>query len=1027
MKKVLSLVLVLAMVLGSFSFVSAATPNGDVVGTVYEPAVARLALLGILEGYPDGSFKPENQITRAEFAAVAIRAKGLNATAQAAKGLATGFSDVPAGHWASGYVGTAAKLGIVNGVGNGQFAPEAPVKYEEAITMLVRALGYEAAAQARGGYPYGYLIVANENGLLDEVKGTQGAPATRGIVAQLTDNALEIPMMVQVGFGSESKWVVSGSKEHGGDEKYLLDEMGFDTYEGRVVSVNTKRNEITLDNEDEDLKLKDKTVKVGEGFDFYEVEGLTIKVWYAKDTAILYTVKDEAKFDAVEYDSKEKEITLITEDENYEVAKGATLLVDGEKVKIDEFEADYAKVVLNDDSEIVWAEGYTFDGFLVVKEVKDDEIKAYGDDELDVEDYLIVKDGKTLAAKDLEDGEVVFYNNNEDFAVVATISKTGKIDRVYSDSFRFEGKTYKFENAKYFDGKNLSDFDKDVLDEVVKDEDEVEAIFNFANKVVLLSGEDKDADASSFYAVLLENSDVTTGRRNEKFLSIDVRTADGSKKAYDLDFDVLDDSKLLKAGKTKFESLDDLKEDTAIRTKGDVIKVKVDKDGDVTEVSIPEKAKITENFKVTKTYVVTAKADYKATSSTVVFYNSNKKAIKLGDIKDEFEVVQKDGYVFYEAGKAVAIVAETDADADTKTVVGLLTAVKELSSGAYEFRVKVAGKSEAYVTESTSFKLPSGIKASTKNVIVVLKVGEKSEKVKTIALADNYETVTIKSVSGRKLTDNAKEEYELVDNYKLYDANDDFAEVRSIRDLVDKKVTLYFDGNSEYYVSYVIVGETSKDDPSDVTGVVTHVNTVEGEEGFVIDKKTTHFIDAKTILTNAKDEVVLMGKAVLTGTDKLLEGDQVEVSVRDGVMTIKRLKKAGDLASEKELADAKKALEIAKEKIDVLKEADYADWSAVEVALALPETDVTEIKDKTLAINNAIAGLEFAGLADLTAKITEAKSKAEETTKYTEESIADLNVEIAKAELAKLAKESNAKIVAATEALEAAIAALVAK
>ena len=60
--------------------------------------------------------------------------------------------------------------------------------------MLVRALGYEASAQTKGGYPYGYLIVANEIGLLDEVKGTQGAPASRGIVAQMTDNALEIPI-----------------------------------------------------------------------------------------------------------------------------------------------------------------------------------------------------------------------------------------------------------------------------------------------------------------------------------------------------------------------------------------------------------------------------------------------------------------------------------------------------------------------------------------------------------------------------------------------------------------------------------------------------------------------------------------------------------------------------------------------------------------------------------------------------------------------------------------------------------------
>ena len=98
MKKGLSLVLVLAMVLGCFSFVSAASYS-DVAGTSYEEAVARLSLLEILTGYKDGTFKPEDQITRAEFAAVAVRAKGLEATAQASKGLPTGFSDVPGTHW----------------------------------------------------------------------------------------------------------------------------------------------------------------------------------------------------------------------------------------------------------------------------------------------------------------------------------------------------------------------------------------------------------------------------------------------------------------------------------------------------------------------------------------------------------------------------------------------------------------------------------------------------------------------------------------------------------------------------------------------------------------------------------------------------------------------------------------------------------------------------------------------------------------------------------------------------------------
>ena len=121
MKKVLSLVLALTLVLGSFGFAFAA-PASDVKGTDYEDAVIRLTALNVLTGYPDGTFKPDNTITRAEFAAAVMRELGLEASAQVSKGT-TAFTDVPAEHWASGYVNLASKLGYINGMGDGTFAP----------------------------------------------------------------------------------------------------------------------------------------------------------------------------------------------------------------------------------------------------------------------------------------------------------------------------------------------------------------------------------------------------------------------------------------------------------------------------------------------------------------------------------------------------------------------------------------------------------------------------------------------------------------------------------------------------------------------------------------------------------------------------------------------------------------------------------------------------------------------------------------------------------------------------------------
>lgn len=219
-RKILSVILTLAMVLSTFSM-TLAVPQ-DVMGTDFEDAVVRLAGLGVLSGYPDGSFRPNNDITRAEYASAVTRAKELGQEVTNSQGT-TIFDDVPASHWASAYVNVAeeegliAGYGLVNGVNN--FKPELNITYEAAIAIILRALGYEPAVLENGGWPNGYLIVADEVGLLEDVNGTLGMFASRGLVAQLTYNALEIPNMIKVG----SNYIVSGTQ--GTDEVYLFNEL----------------------------------------------------------------------------------------------------------------------------------------------------------------------------------------------------------------------------------------------------------------------------------------------------------------------------------------------------------------------------------------------------------------------------------------------------------------------------------------------------------------------------------------------------------------------------------------------------------------------------------------------------------------------------------------------------------------------------------------------------------------------------------------------------------------------------------
>lgn len=169
-------------------------------GSVWEEPINLGVALGLFTGYGDGTFVPEGDITRAEFAAIVIRALGLEAQANGAKA-ATMFTDVASSHWASGYINLAVGRGIINGYGDGTFGPEDNVTYEQAVKMAVLTLGYKED-QIEGGYPAGYLAKGQETGLTENVNGSFGTPINRGQVAIIIYNALDKALMQQTGYGT---------------------------------------------------------------------------------------------------------------------------------------------------------------------------------------------------------------------------------------------------------------------------------------------------------------------------------------------------------------------------------------------------------------------------------------------------------------------------------------------------------------------------------------------------------------------------------------------------------------------------------------------------------------------------------------------------------------------------------------------------------------------------------------------------------------------------------------------------------
>lgn len=263
-------------------------------------SVNLLSALSIAKGYEDGTFRPENQVTRAEYAAFVARMlrggmanesdnagavrevvkeivtektveipateEGAAPTTEIVKettyeveyvsaevvATAPSFNDVSADHWANSDIAFLRDLGIVSGMGDGNFAPDAPVSFQDAVKMTLCALGsyYGDYAMANGGYPLGYILKASELGLLKELQNKGTEAILRGEVAVLLYNALSAEYLV-------FDQIKDGRPDYKTDETILSYVFDIEKENGVVTgnmystltgaAEGTKENEIELD------------------------------------------------------------------------------------------------------------------------------------------------------------------------------------------------------------------------------------------------------------------------------------------------------------------------------------------------------------------------------------------------------------------------------------------------------------------------------------------------------------------------------------------------------------------------------------------------------------------------------------------------------------------------------------------------------------------------------------------------------------------------------------------------------------
>lgn len=182
-----------------------AAPSGFT--DISDPAVAEAAellrLLGVVNGTGEGAaFNPNGSLTRAAFCKMAIEAMGRGSDA-AAQANRTIFDDVKGSYWARGYINLAATIPVgadaegsggeklMMGVGDATFRPEESISYAQAVTILMRVLGYGSQSVASGTSWFdGYLSTAKAIGLTEGVELSPDSVITRGQTAILFENLL---------------------------------------------------------------------------------------------------------------------------------------------------------------------------------------------------------------------------------------------------------------------------------------------------------------------------------------------------------------------------------------------------------------------------------------------------------------------------------------------------------------------------------------------------------------------------------------------------------------------------------------------------------------------------------------------------------------------------------------------------------------------------------------------------------------------------------------------------------------------
>ena len=419
MKKFLSLVLALVMTMSLVTVSAGAKDFTDDSEITYKEAVDVISALGVVDGYSDGDFRPDDVLTRGAAAKIICNLILGPTTASALAASTAPFKDVPVTNTFAGYITYCSQQGIISGYADGTFRPTGTLSGNAFMKMLLGALGYDSSIEGYTGPNWQVSVIKQASGIglddgNDEFVGSQAV--TRQEAALYAFNMLQATMV-----------------EYDKKDTIVVGDITINTTSTRKDVENNTNTDGNIDGErngDGLMQFGEKYFKDLEKEDATDVFGHPSSKW-------VYDGDDVGTY------ANEADATYVVEDDDMDVGQVVT---SSSYMNYSSSEAKDAKYFLNgDDKEVKSSE------LVAVGDI----VEAYENDNGDVETVVVSR--YTVAKIDKVDTDVSTAESRNGASEVLTLTDLdGDNSNDYYDKYDDAEKTLRGYASSYDEGTVLA-------------------------------------------------------------------------------------------------------------------------------------------------------------------------------------------------------------------------------------------------------------------------------------------------------------------------------------------------------------------------------------------------------------------------------------------------------------------------------------------------------------------------------------------------------------------------------------------